>query len=79
VTSNYVYLGIFLNGDWSRADFFSSTDGRVWSFHDSVSTNSPSGLQPLGFSAGINKTAGTTPRNLSIDLQAVRYDSPRGS
>jgi hypothetical protein len=77
--TNYLYLGIFLNGDWSRADFFSSSNGQLWSFHDSITANLPAAVQPLGFSAGINKTIGTTQRNLSIDLQAIRYDALRGS
>lgn len=77
--TNYVYLGIFLNGDWSRADFFSSGNGQLWWFHDSITTNLPAAVQPVGFSAGINKTIGTTQRNLSIDLQAIRYDALRSS
>jgi len=68
-----------LNGDWSRADFFSSGNGQLWSFHDSITTNLPAAVQPVGFSAGINKTIGTTQRNLSIDLQGIRYDALRSS
>jgi hypothetical protein len=77
--TNYVYLGIFLNGDWSRADFLSSSDGKSWSFHQSITAGLPAAAQALGFSAGINKTIGTAQRNLSIDLEAMRYDAMRGS
>jgi len=77
--TNYVYLGIFLNGDWSRADFLSSSDGKSWFFHDSITDGLPTAAQALGFSAGINKTIGTAQRSLSIDLEAMRYDATRGS
>jgi uncharacterized protein DUF2793/uncharacterized protein with putative carbohydrate binding module len=77
--TNYIYLGIFLNGDWSRADFFSSGNGQLWSFHEPLTGNLPAAVQPLSFSAGINKTIGAAQRNLNIDLQATRYDALRGS
>jgi hypothetical protein len=76
VDADYAYLGIFLNGDWSRADFFSSATGRRWSFHGALEQNLPSSSARLGFSAGIAKSAGLNERNLSIDLQAMRYDIP---
>jgi hypothetical protein len=76
VDTNYAYLGIFLNGNWSRADFFSSSTGRLWSFHGALEQNLPSSLAALGFSAGIAKSVGLTERNLSIDMQAMRYDVP---
>ena len=75
---NYVYLGIFLNGDWSRADFFSSSDGCAWTVHEALNAGLPTALQALGFSAGIGKTIGASQRNLSIDIQAIRYDALRG-
>ncbi|HEU4498199.1 MAG TPA: hypothetical protein VFR60_02570, partial [Sphingomicrobium sp.] len=76
---NYVYLGIFLNGDWSRADFFSSSDGCVWTVHEPLNAGLPTASQALGFSAGIGKTIGASQRNLSIDIQAIRYDALRGA
>jgi Protein of unknown function (DUF2793) len=75
---NYVYLGIFLNGDWSRADFFSSSDGCAWTVHEPLNAGLPTASQALGFSAGIGKTIGASQRNLSIDIQAIRYDALRG-
>ena len=38
----------------------------------------PTASQALGFSAGIGKTIGASQRNLSIDIQAIRYDALRG-
>ena len=76
VDGDYLHLGIFLNGDWSRADFFSSATGKRWSFHGTLESNLPSSSAPLGFSAGIAKSAGLSERDLSIDLQAMRYDVP---
>jgi hypothetical protein len=76
VDGDYAYLGIFLNGDWSRADFFSSSTGRLWSFKGVLEQNLPSSSTPLGFSAGIGKSLGSSERNLSIDMQAMRYDVP---
>lgn len=78
VDTNYIWLGIFVNAAWSRADYFYSTDSVVMNFDGSVSTNMPSSSQIVNVSAGINKTVGTTQRNLSIDLQADRYDFLRG-
>jgi hypothetical protein len=78
VDTDYVWLGVFMNAGWTRADFFSSADGRSWTFHDSVTSGLPSAAA-LGFSAGIAKTSGDSERFLSIDLQAVRWDGNRGS
>jgi hypothetical protein len=73
--TDYLYLGIFLNGGWTRADFFSGA-GSSWSIHPPLAFDlSPD--EPLGFSAGIVKTTGGGERCLSIDLQALRYDAAR--
>jgi hypothetical protein len=73
--TDYLYLGIFLNGDWTRADFCSAAGG-AWSIHAPLALDlSPT--QPLGFSAGIVKTQGVSERCLAIDLQALRYDAAR--
>ncbi len=78
VATEYIWLGIFLNAGWTRADFFSSADGRTWTFHDSLASGLPSAAHTLGFSAGIAKASGEAERYLSIDLQAVRCDGSRG-
>jgi hypothetical protein len=76
VDSGYIHLGIFLNADWSRADFFSSPTGSAWTFNGSLASASS---EPLGFSAGIVKSAGLASRSLSIDLEAMRYDAAMGA
>ena len=77
VATDYVWLGIFINAAWTRGDFFSSVDGRSWTFHDPVASGLPTAAA-LGFSAGIAKTSGNTERGLNVDLQAVRCDGNRG-
>jgi hypothetical protein len=80
VSTNYIWLGIYVYGDWSDADFFHSTDGVAWTLDGQVSgSNMPEATDTVAIGAGINKTIGTTQRNLSIDLQGVRYDMVRGT
>ena len=79
VGADYVWLGIFLDAAWNRADFFSSADGRSWTFHDSLISGLPSAVRTLGFSAGVAKSSGEAARHLNVDLQAVRCDGLRGS
>jgi hypothetical protein len=78
VGTTYVWLGIFVNANWTRADFFLSTDSVAWTVEGTVTTNLPSATQVLAPSVGINKTVGTTQRNLSIDWMGCRYDLVRG-
>lgn len=78
VDTNYIWLGIFINPGWTRADYFYSTDSSAWTIDGSNSTNMPSSTQLVSLAAGINKTVGTTQRNLSIDLMGWRYDVVRG-
>lgn len=68
-------LGVFLNGNATRAEFFYSTDqGQTWTF---VATAITSANLPLNrtFSAevGITKSAGTTTRQLAMRSQAYRH------
>jgi len=76
--TTYIWLGIFINNDWTRADYFYSTDSTTWTIDGSNSTNMPSSTQLVSLAVGINKTIGTTQRNLSIDLLGHRYDLTRG-
>jgi hypothetical protein len=78
VDTNYIWLGIFLNADWTRADFFFSTDSVTWTLAGSNSANMPSASQLVGLGNGIVKSVGTTQRNLSNDLLGWRYDIQRG-
>lgn len=76
--TNYIWLGIFINADWTRADYFYSTDSVTWVIDGSNTANMPSSTQLVSVAAGINKTVGTTQRNLSVDLMGFRYDLSRG-
>ena len=74
------YLGTFINGDATNADFFYSTDGVTWEFTTPHTTNIPSGTaRILGFQAGGHKTAGTTSRNIAVDSVGFRSLMVRGS
>ena len=74
----YVWLGIFINANWTRADFFRSDDSVTWVFDGSISTNLPGNTQLVEPATGINKTVGTTARLLNIDVMGYRYDHTRG-
>ena len=78
VATDYIWIGIYLNAGWTKAEFFSSVDGRSWTFHDPVVSGLPSAARTLGFSVGIAKSSGAAERRVSIDLQAVRCDGSRG-
>lgn len=78
-TTNYVWLGIFVNADGSRADMIYSDDSVSFTKASSISSGLPTagtayGIEPLG----INKSAGTTARLVTIDLAAYRADGVRG-
>jgi len=78
VDTNYIWLGIYINPTWTRATYFYSTDSRTWVIAGEITTNLPPQARTTGLGVTINKTAGTTARNCSIDLLAVRYDISRG-
>lgn len=78
VDTNYIWLGIYLNQAWTRASYFYSTTSVDWVFAGSRSTGLPSASQAFGFGNTINKTVGTTQRNLSVDMIGMRYDTLRG-
>jgi hypothetical protein len=78
--TNYIWLGIFCNAAWTEATFFSSTNSTSWSIFGTkiADANMPTSTELLQASVGINKTVGTTQRNLSIDCIGFRYDFARG-
>ncbi len=78
VDTTYIWLGIFCNADWTRADYFYSTDSAAWTIDGSNSANMPSNSQLVGVASQIVKSVGTTQRNLSLDLMGWRYDLQRG-
>lgn len=67
--NTYVYLGTFVNGDATNAEFFYSTDGEVWNFTTPHTAHIPSGSARLvGAQCGAVKSAGLTARGINIDL-----------
>lgn len=74
------YLGIFLNGDWTQADFFYSTDGETWTISSTSHTaNLPGTTRAFGVRNSIIKSAGTSTRNLINDFMGWRYITRRGA
>ncbi len=78
VDVNYIWLGIYVNSSWTRATYFYSNDSITWTIAGSQTTNLPTLARNTGFGVTINKTIGTTVRNVSIDFLANRYDITRG-
>jgi hypothetical protein len=78
VDTNYIWLGIFVSADGLRADYFYSTNSVDWTINGSNTTNMPSSSQLVSFSLGINKTVGTTQRNLNYDFMGYRLLIQRG-
>jgi hypothetical protein len=82
VDTNYIWLGIFLNGDWSRADFFYSTNGVDWTITTAITNdaNLPEGAETTNWiPVVIVKEAGTTQRNVDIDFTGLSFSPIRGS
>jgi hypothetical protein len=78
--SEYHWLGIFCPSDWIGCTFFHSTTGASWTISGTVASENPPEVgDEVGLGVTINKTTGTTQRNLSVDLLAYRYDYDRGS
>lgn len=78
VDTNYIWLGIYVDPTWARAVFFYSTNSVDWIIAGARTTGLPTTAQFFGLGATINKTVGTTQRNLSVDVMAYRYDATRG-
>lgn len=77
--NNYIWLVVFVNPGWTRADFIYSTDSVSFTLASSPTTGFPSSTQYTGWAAAsMIKSAGTTQRNCSIDLAGFRVDYVRG-
>lgn len=77
--NNYIWLVVFVNPGWTRADFIYSTDSVSFTLASSPTTGFPSNTQYTGWAAAsMIKSAGTTQRNCSIDLAGLRVDYVRG-
>lgn len=77
--TNYIWLVVFVNPAWTRADFIYSTDSMAFTKADSPTTGLPGSARPTSWAAAsMIKSAGTTQRNVSIDLAGNRIDYARG-
>lgn len=77
-TTNYIWLVVFVNPGWTRADFIYSNDSVDFSVASSPTTGFPSNTQYTGWGISMIKSAGTTQRNCSVDLAGLRVDYVRG-
>lgn len=78
-STNYIWLVVFVNPGWTRADFIYSDDSVSFTLASSPTTGFPSNTQYTGWAAAsMIKSAGTTQRNCSIDLAGIRVDYVRG-
>lgn len=77
--NNYIWLVVFVNPGWTRADYIFSTDSVSFTLASSPTTGLPSATQRTSWvPAQIIKSAGTTARLISIDLAGYRVDYVRG-
>lgn len=77
--NNYIWLVVFVNPGWTRADFIYSTNSVSFTKADSPTTGLPGSTRNTGWvAASIIKSAGTTQRNVSVDLAGYRVDAVRG-
>lgn len=77
--NNYIWLVVFVNPGWTRADFIYSTDSVSFTVASSPTTGFPSSTQRTSWvPAQIIKSAGTTARLVAIDLAGYRVDYVRG-
>ena len=70
---NYIRLGVFMNGDASRAEYFYSTDmGQTWIFVATAATTNLPAARTFGVETGITKSAGTTSVHMAVRSQGYR-------
>lgn len=79
--SRWVWLGIFMNADWTRADFFYSSDAVDWIFDGSETAGLPTPGGPTRCSAGVAivKTGGAPNDSVLVDALGLRYDVERAN
>ena len=78
VDVNYIWLGIYVDSTWTRATYFYSNDSTTFIIAGEQTVNLPLAANTTGWGVTINKTVGTTQRNVAIDMMAHRYDITRG-
>jgi hypothetical protein len=75
----YVTLGVFVNSNGTRADFFYSTTGKVWNLSNSISTNLPADATQVGFGVRHRKIAGASAAKVHVDYIGYRHQVTRGT
>jgi len=78
-TTGYDWIGIYVYGNGSNADFFHSSDGVSWTMDGNLTTpDTPEAADTMTVSCGINKTIGTTSREMNIDFMGYRIGALMG-
>lgn len=73
--TSYHCFVVFINNDWTRADFIYSADAQTFTVASSPTTGFPGNTRYTAWvAASIIKSAGTTQRNVSIDGAGYRVD-----
>ena len=75
VDGTYLWTIVFLNANWTRADFIYSTDSSAFTVASSPTTGLPNNTQLTSIGLMLIKSAGTTSRTAAVDLFGWRYDS----
>lgn len=73
----WVWLAVFVNPAWTRADYLYSTNGINFVLSGSHSSGLPGVANMIGPGATIMKTAGTANRTIVIDLLGHRFNQVR--
>ena len=76
-STSWMWLAVFVNPAWTRADYIYSTDGIAFTLDGSISSGLPSVTQLVGPQFGIMKRAGTTDKLVYHDLNGHRIDQVR--
>lgn len=77
--TTYIWLVVFVNPAWTRADFIYSLDGVDFITAASPTTGLPANTRDSAWvGASMIKSVGTTQRNCSLDLCGWRMDGVRG-
>lgn len=74
-STSYIWLLIFINPAWTRADFIHSADGMSFALGASHTTGLPASGRHTGVGATIIKSLGTTERIAHLDCQGHRVSS----
>ncbi len=77
--ANYIWLLVFLNAVWTRADFLYSTDSLTFTLASSPTTGFPAANTIMGWIGhGMFKSAGTGSRKSAVDFVGYRSSYARG-